>query len=160
MRVCSLDGCDRPSGVPGTTKKLCAAHYNRKRRHGSFDKPARPEPVRLKVCEFPDCDKPQRGRGYCATHWKRLKKHGDVNIVKRAPNWTGEEDAKLLDLPTYPRSGCVKSGYLQDLALYLGRSDNAARSRLHRIRRIAAQKRLNRNQRQFKIEGQSQDTVF
>lgn len=33
-RICSVDGCNGKTGVPGTARELCAAHYNRWRRHG------------------------------------------------------------------------------------------------------------------------------
>ena len=139
--VCKIENCHRPAGVPGTTKDLCSAHYTRMQRHGSFDLPKRPEPVRLKACEFPGCQNQQRARGYCAAHWKRLHRYGDVNVTHRAPLWSPDEDAKLLDLPVYPISGAVLSGYLMDLAIHLERTDNAARSRLHRIRRIRRENR-------------------
>lgn len=32
---CSVPGCHRPAGVPGTSKEYCSAHYMRVRRHGS-----------------------------------------------------------------------------------------------------------------------------
>lgn len=31
---CSVDGCDGFTGVPGTARGLCGAHYNRLRKHG------------------------------------------------------------------------------------------------------------------------------
>ena len=35
LRPCAIDGCEGVTGVPGTAKGLCAAHYGRLRRHGS-----------------------------------------------------------------------------------------------------------------------------
>lgn len=34
-----------------------------------------------KICSFDACEKPARGRGLCATHWARWRKHGDPSIV-------------------------------------------------------------------------------
>ena len=142
MRVCRVDGCEKPTGVLGTAKGLCSAHYNRQRRHGSLELPQRPTPVRILTCEFDGCEKPQRAHRLCATHWKRLHRYGDVTVCKRH-DWTPEEDARLLDLPTYPRSGMVRFGWLADLALHLGRTDSAARTRLAKLRRRGAARTRN-----------------
>lgn len=32
---CSVPGCHRPAGVPGTSKEYCSSHYMRLRRHGT-----------------------------------------------------------------------------------------------------------------------------
>ena len=134
MRPCRVDGCKRPAGIPGTGLGWCSAHYCRWKKRGSLVLPERPTPARLLTCEYPGCSKPQRSRTYCATHWKRLKRYGNVETVKRW-DWTPAEDAKLLDLPTFPRSGMVRFGWLADAALHLGRTDYAARTRLHKLRR-------------------------
>ena len=134
-KPCAVEGCPKPAGVPGTARGLCSTHYQRLMKHGSLMLPPRPQPVRERECEFPGCTKRQRGRGCCFTHWKRLHVHGDVHTVKRNPGWTAREDAVLLDLPRYPRSGMVRRGYLEDVARVLGRTDAAARSRLHVLRK-------------------------
>lgn len=137
MRACAVPGCPRPAGVPGTTKYLCSAHYNRQRRHGSLAMPWRPPSVRLLTCSYPGCPKPQRGLGYCSTHWKRLRKHGDVTVCKRS-DWTPTEDGRLLDLPT-DENGAVKPGYLVDLCDRMpDRTYGACTSRLMKLRRRAA----------------------
>jgi hypothetical protein len=38
-------------------------------------------PKILKLCTVPDCEKTVKSLGLCPKHWKRLKNHGDVNIV-------------------------------------------------------------------------------
>lgn len=34
IRPCLIDGCDRDSGVPGTARGYCRAHYNRWQKYG------------------------------------------------------------------------------------------------------------------------------
>jgi hypothetical protein len=31
------------------------------------------------TCKFPGCIKPHRARGYCSTHYERIRSHGDVS---------------------------------------------------------------------------------
>ena len=134
MTPCAVAGCTGTAGVPGTARGLCSAHYNRQRRHGSLELPWRPVPVRLLTCEYPLCPKPQRAHGYCSTHWKRLHTHGDVETCNRAPNWTPQEDARLLDLPL-TGNGAVKTGYLLDLCdRLLDRPYKGCVSRLYKLR--------------------------
>lgn len=37
-----------------------------------------------RTCSIPDCEKKLAARGLCQMHYLRLKRHGDVNTVKRA----------------------------------------------------------------------------
>jgi HNH endonuclease len=34
-------------------------------------------------CLFPGCPKPHKSRGYCSTHYDRLRKYGDVNANRK-----------------------------------------------------------------------------
>lgn len=36
------------------------------------------------ACRIDGCEKESRGRGLCATHWARWRKHGDPLVVKKA----------------------------------------------------------------------------
>ena len=78
----------------------------------------------------------QRGRGYCFTHWKRLRVHGDVNIVKRH-DWTPAEDEKLLAILDRTPDGLAyaRPGEVAEVALLLERSVMGARTRLYKLRR-------------------------
>ena len=130
---CVASDCPKPAGVPGTAKGLCSAHYMRVLRYGSLDLPPR---VHELECEFPGCTKRQRGRGYCFTHWKRLRVHGDVNIVKRH-DWTPAEDEKLLAILDRTPDGLAyaRPGEVAEVALLLERSVMGARTRLYKLRR-------------------------
>ena len=130
---CAVVECPKPAGVPGTARGLCSAHYMRVMRHGSLDLPPR---VHELECEFPGCTRRQRGRGYCFTHWKRLRVHGDVTICKRH-DWTAREDAKLVGIldRTPDGLGHGRPGEVQDVALILERTTSAVASRLYKLRR-------------------------
>lgn len=69
---CSVDGCENPHSGKG----LCLLHYGRWFRTGST------ELVRVRRrCSFPGCEKWRDSHGYCSTHYRRIKVHGDVNVV-------------------------------------------------------------------------------
>ena len=35
----------------------------------------------MSVCSIPGCGKPARARGWCNTHWRRWRRHGDPTVV-------------------------------------------------------------------------------
>lgn len=39
----------------------------------------------MRVCSVQDCGRRHQAHGLCNMHFKRLRKHGDVSIVLRAP---------------------------------------------------------------------------
>lgn len=41
----------------------------------SYDFPTAPDPKRT-LCKIPDCDNAHYSRGWCATHYRRWKRHG------------------------------------------------------------------------------------
>lgn len=63
-------------------KGLCGACYQRKQKSGSSE-------YRRKrtFCSIMDCGKPAVSHGLCDKHRNRLRKHGDVNFVKRPDDW-------------------------------------------------------------------------
>jgi hypothetical protein len=74
-RTCSIDDCERPQ----LARQLCAAHYQRWRRHGSpllgGKTPNKGGPA---LCVVPGCER-QRGSApgkMCATHFRRYQKWG------------------------------------------------------------------------------------
>ena len=136
MRICSIEGCGRPAGVPGTARGLCSMHYSRRMRNGSAA--IRTTKVRQRdlPCVVEGCDRPRAGRGLCAPHWMQRKRRGDpVPEPIRGRLWTPAEDRRLIELPRHPKSGMIDAGYLADAALILERTEIACRSRLHKLRR-------------------------
>lgn len=63
MDLCSIQDCNNI--IFNKTKKLCEKHYMKEHREN------RPK------CIISSCSKPKTARGYCMTHYKRLKKYGD-----------------------------------------------------------------------------------
>lgn len=47
--------------------------------------PDRMRKISTEPCGVDACDRPQRTRGLCATHYARLIRHGDVNATKKRP---------------------------------------------------------------------------
>lgn len=43
---------------------------------------------RDRVCKIDGCAKPHYGRGYCQTHYARLRRNGDANSVRKLANGT------------------------------------------------------------------------
>jgi hypothetical protein len=39
--------------------------------------------MRADICTAPDCARPARARGYCDTHYRRVRKWGDPTVVLR-----------------------------------------------------------------------------
>ena len=73
--------------------------------------------------------------GLCNACWQRNRKHGSTDYLHRP--YSSREDKELMALPTYPRTGRVLRGYLQDLALSLGRSVGSCDNRRRFLKRQA-----------------------
>ena len=131
--ACAVEGCPKPAGVPGTAKGLCSMHYHRLRRNGDVNIRSKRVFVTHLPCIVEGCEERQAGRGLCATHWMQWKRTGNP-IAWKARRWTPAEDARLLDLPIDPRTGAAPAGYVLDVALILGRSPAAARTRRSKLR--------------------------
>lgn len=78
-RTCSVDGCDRPTGIRGTARGWCRLHYGRWQRHGD---PLR-EPKRGRNhCTIDGCDQVVEGHGLCSKHYTRQKRYGTTGPTK------------------------------------------------------------------------------
>lgn len=91
-RVCAVDGCDR-KGNGG--RGMCGMHNMRVKKYGD---PTVNLKSRPKVpCAVDDCEKIAKALGYCPTHYARVQRWGDVNIVRpntergeKNPSWRGD----------------------------------------------------------------------
>ena len=91
--VCSITGCDRSTrNDSGTGKGMCGMHHKRWKAHGdplvTAVRGQNGTTKLVRVGETPTlrcshCDKAAIARGFCATHWRRWRTHGDATVVHR-----------------------------------------------------------------------------
>lgn len=85
-RTCKIEGCNKPTGVPGTARGWCSAHYNRWKRTGDpLTTLTMLRPPLDPKCSVPGCDKERWARGWCSMHLMRWRTHGDPGPAD--PKW-------------------------------------------------------------------------
>ena len=62
--LCLIEGCDKPHLAKG----MCAAHYNRVRRHGGVERVRLPQDG---TCSRSGCENPSHAKGLCAAHYQQ-----------------------------------------------------------------------------------------
>lgn len=79
--TCAEDGCTNKPARQG--RGHCHKHYLAKLADGSLPRLRKSyyESVTPERCSVDDCEKRPTGRGYCATHYLRWRKHGDPTKV-------------------------------------------------------------------------------
>lgn len=95
--ACSIDGCAR--GTRSIRGGLCEMHYYRVRRSGSAGDPDSRKQW-SGTCRYAGCDRDDAGGdGWCTLHARRVRVHGDPDVVGRAtptpgemhPQWQGDD---------------------------------------------------------------------
>lgn len=82
QRTCSIDGCEKITGISGTARGLCNTHYRRLMVYG--DPMASKKPER-RFCSIEGCEGPAFGHGWCQKHYARWRRNGDpLNAGDRA----------------------------------------------------------------------------
>ena len=84
--TCSVEGCERETGVPGSALGLCGKHYQRLKKYGSTDLPER----HIAICAVDGCDGKRKAGGYCGMHYARFKAHGTLDGAPPAADLPGE----------------------------------------------------------------------
>lgn len=74
-RPCAIIDCPRPTGVPGSARGWCGAHYQRWQRHGD---PLGGRTPGRSQCSVKACVLLVVSHGYCATHWSRVLRRGSA----------------------------------------------------------------------------------
>lgn len=80
--TCSVDGCEKVTGVKGTARGWCSKHYNRWLRNG--DPLVRTMRKITETCTIPGCGKPHDALGLCSAHITHLRRHGSPTPPRRA----------------------------------------------------------------------------
>jgi hypothetical protein len=84
-----VEGCTRPH----LSRGLCALHYNRLTRTGSFGPVESQYQPRPEHCQHPDgCPEPVVAKGWCARHRFRLAKHGELGPAGKLTRWASGFD--------------------------------------------------------------------
>lgn len=79
--TCSIDGCDKLTGMKGTARGWCSKHYNRWYRNG--DPLVKTQRKVTLICTIDGCGKPHDGRGLCSAHLTNLRRHGTPILPRR-----------------------------------------------------------------------------
>lgn len=81
-------------------------------RPGAWPTPQEGADVPNRTCSIDGCEKPHWGRGWCAMHWTRWKRHGDPLYVSH-PGWDGHPLPTLLARTEVQPNGCWRwTGYI------------------------------------------------
>ena len=120
-------------------------HYNRLRRNGDPHIRTRRVFLTHQPCTVEGYDRLVAGRGLCAMHWARWKRHGDAATAPFRNLWSARDIQRLeMILDCAPDGlGYALPGELVHAALILDRSPVAVRSKLGDLR---AARRRARNQ--------------
>lgn len=72
--ACSIEGCEKHTGIAGTARGFCSKHYNRFLRNG--DPLIRTQRTITSECTVEGCGKPHDAKGLCSAHITILRRHG------------------------------------------------------------------------------------
>lgn len=102
--ACSVENCEKPTGVKGTARGLCSGHYQRLNRHGDPLAGGSSPRSAGGTCVVLECETPDVGpHGYCGKHWIAWKRYGDPDVRKRFRTFCTIEGC---DAPTHGRGLC------------------------------------------------------
>ena len=96
MKVCTIEGCERPFRARG----WCATHYARWSKHGD---PSVKITRRTEVgCEAPDCERPNPVGRYCNTHKLRKWKTGTFDAHESTGRRIHDQGYVIVKQPDHP----------------------------------------------------------
>lgn len=82
---CSVEGCTGLSGVVGSARGLCRAHYRRWQRYGTPDEPLRKVvSYEGQVCIANNCQMPAVSRSLCMNHYAKWRRKHAGNKERSA----------------------------------------------------------------------------
>jgi hypothetical protein len=71
----------------------------------------------MKICSVPGCIEEHDAKGYCRSHYKKWKLHGDPLITKQRPRGSGWKDKKGYQVHTIDGKAVKLSRYIAGQAL-------------------------------------------
>ena len=130
MRLCRVEGCERPHWGRG----YCRRHYGRWSVHG--------DPLKVlhifgrTGCSVEGCEGEHAARGYCSIHLRRFYRRGEPSPRERPP-WAEDEIKHLVAVLDASRDGLGKCepGELAALALHLERPYAGVSAKICQLRR-------------------------
>jgi Recombination endonuclease VII len=121
MANCSIEGCPNPTGVTGSARGLCRAHYHRWYRYGDAESPMRRvQSWNGEQCAEAGCTEPVHATGLCVNHYavaKRAKrrKQDPEGAKRRSLEFKARRIASLEKRMGRPRPSvcdvCHETGY-------------------------------------------------
>ena len=110
MELCCVPECYKE--IKNKQNQLCSMHYARLMRTGGLE---RHRPSHDKKCKAVECKRGSRRDGYCLMHFRRMRKHGDLNKGRKVngrflEQYINNKGYRLLLKPGYP--GAYKTGYI------------------------------------------------
>lgn len=104
MPTCSVEGCTNQTGVSGSARGLCRAHYHRRQRYGTELEPSRKVVSwQDEKCAEIECDKPIEAHGLCKNHYKTARRRNDPEAQKKRnlafKQRTSDKKEKLMGRP-------------------------------------------------------------
>ena len=145
---CSIEDCDKLTGMRGTARGLCSMHYSRLIRNGDPNIRSKRVYLTYQVCTVEGCDRLIAGRGLCSTHWQQWKRRGDpcAPLLRGRP-WSARDIRRLeLVLDGWADGlGWARPFECVELGQILDRTARAVTSKLGELRkaRRRAQTRFN-----------------
>lgn len=84
MATCWVEGCANESGVPGSARGLCRAHYRRWQRYGDEKEPIR-KIVSWKgeICAEEGCEENVLVHGLCQNHYAKVRYRNNPETQKK-----------------------------------------------------------------------------
>lgn len=101
MRLCSIEGCEKPAKGRG----WCSAHWWRWKNYG-HPEALKPKAVKPDHCLVEGCFNPPNGKkGMCNAHYLRNYRHGDPGVTLRPAN--GAVEQWVQDHLSYDEEECL-----------------------------------------------------
>lgn len=95
MKICSVEGCERPCYSRG----CCGMHYSRLHKHGDPNRVDKSGPKAREGCSIPGCGNKHSGLGFCRPHYNMFRRERpqapqDENMLRQCKKCAVEKPLK------------------------------------------------------------------